>query len=139
MLVCINAAGEVLCPLILTSDISALGVFRDGIDAGMNLKVYIGNLHDILITKIEEFRSMSEGIDTPAVLPMDNCSAHLAQATIQLLSDRQKPITFPPHTSAILQMLDLAFFGVFKYAKTHLVKNPDVPVMVDHAPPMFKA
>jgi hypothetical protein len=124
-----------------------LRVFRDGIEDGIELKVHAGKrgygdaqLHDILISKIEEFRQMSEMIDTPAVLLMHNCSAHVAPATIQLFSDcLVKAITFPPDTSEIFQMLNLVFFGVFKRAKRHLVKNPAVRVMVGHAPRMFKA
>jgi hypothetical protein len=129
-----------------------LQVFPDGIEDGLDLKVHIGKsayvdaddfhgyLCDILLPKIEEFRQMSEMIDAPAVLLMDNCLAHVAPATIQFLSDhRVKAITFRPCTSAIFQMLDLVFFGVFKRSKRHLVKNPAVPVLVDHATRMFKA
>jgi hypothetical protein len=83
---------------------------------------------------------MCEMIDTLGVLLMDNCSAYIAPATVQLLSDhRVKAITVPPHKSAIFQMLDLVFFGLFKHPKKHLVKNPAIPAMVDHATRMFKA
>jgi hypothetical protein len=83
---------------------------------------------------------MSDMIDTPAVPMMDNCSAHIEPATIQLLSDhRAKAIIVPPHTSALFQILDLVLVGVFKHAKKYFVKNPAVLVMVDHAPRMLKA
>jgi hypothetical protein len=67
MLVCINAAGETLCPLIVTTDRSTLGVFRDGIEENVDLKVLVGQsahvnailfhdyLRDVLIPRIEIF------------------------------------------------------------------------------------
>jgi hypothetical protein len=152
MLFCINAAGEILCPLIVASDKSTLGVFRDGIEDGMDLKVHVGKsayvdayvfrgyLCDIRIPKIEEFWQMSEMIDTPAVLLMDDWTALVPPATIQLLSDHHvKAITVTPHASAISHMLGLVFFGAFEQAKKHLVKNPAVLVPVDQAPRTFKA
>jgi hypothetical protein len=40
MFVCINAAGETLYPLMFTSDRSALGVFRDGIEENVDLNIH---------------------------------------------------------------------------------------------------
>jgi hypothetical protein len=40
MLVCTNAAGDALCPLIATADRAILGVFRDGIEGNVDLQVH---------------------------------------------------------------------------------------------------
>jgi hypothetical protein len=46
---------------------------------------------------------------------MDNCSAHLTDAVIRLRTEeRERVITFAPHTSQIFQILDLTLFGVLK-------------------------
>jgi hypothetical protein len=152
MVVCINAAGETLCPLIVTTDRSALGVFRDGIEENIDLKVHVGRsayvdahifydyLRDVLIPRIEDFREANNLPESPAILFMDNCSTHLADQIVQLLTTHKiKVITFPPHSSGIFQMLDLVFFGVFKSQKKRLSKNASVPVMEDHAMRMFRA
>jgi hypothetical protein len=68
MLVRINAAGEALCPLIVTSDPGTMGVFRDGIEQDVDLKVHAGHsayvdadifhgyIHDVFIPTIEQYR-----------------------------------------------------------------------------------
>jgi hypothetical protein len=152
MLVCINAAGETLCPLIVTTDRSARGVFRDGIEENVDLQVHLGTsayvnaavfysyLDEVLIRRIEDFREANGLPESPAVLFMDNCSSHLTREVIDLLSSHKvKIITFPPHSSGIFQMLDLVFFGVFKTYKKRLSRNTSVPVMEDHAMRMFRA
>jgi hypothetical protein len=46
---------------------------------------------------------------------MDNCSAHLTDDVIRLLTGaRVRVITFAPHTTQIFDVLDLMHFGVFK-------------------------
>jgi transposase len=152
LLVCINAAGEMLCPLIVSTDPATNGVFRDGIEEGVDLKVQIARsayvdanifcnyLRDVMIPKIEELRETNGITNEPAVLLIDNCSAHTSTEVIELLSHhRVKVITFPPHTTGIFQMLDLVFFGVFKRFKKHLARDSSIPMMADHAMRMFRA
>jgi hypothetical protein len=44
---------------------------------------------------------------------MDNCSAHVTDNVIRLLTEaRVRVITFAPHTTHIFQILDLTLFGV---------------------------
>jgi hypothetical protein len=149
MLVCINAAGETLCSLIVTTDRSTLGVFRDGIEENVDLKVHVGQsahvdatlFHDylrgVLIAEIGNFPEANETPDSPAILVMDNCFSHLTEHILGLLSPHKiKILTFPPHSSGTFQMLDLVFFGVFKKC---LAKDGSIPVMADHAMRMFKA
>jgi hypothetical protein len=119
MLVDINATGETLYLLVVTSDKSTLGVPGDGIEDGIDFKVHVGKslsvgadifhdcLRDVLIHTIEEFRQTSDMVDSPGILLINNCSAHIEPATFQLLSDyHMKAIAFPPHISAIFQMLN---------------------------------
>jgi hypothetical protein len=50
-----------------------------------------------------------------AVLLMDNCSAHVTDDVIRLLTEaRVRVITFTPHTTHIFQVLELTLFGVLK-------------------------
>jgi hypothetical protein len=42
MLVCINAEGEILSPLMVRSHKSTFGVFGDGIEDGIDLKADVG-------------------------------------------------------------------------------------------------
>jgi hypothetical protein len=51
------------------------------------------------------------------VLLMDNCSPHITPVVISLLSTdhvRMVVVTFAPHTTQIVQVLDLTLFGVLK-------------------------
>jgi hypothetical protein len=152
MLVCVNAAGETLCPVIVATDRSTLGVSRDGIEENVDLKVHAGQsayvdailfhdyLRDVLISGIENFREANETPDSLAVLFLDNCSSDLTEHIIGLLSAHKiKIFTFPPHSSGIFQMVRLVFFGVFKSIKKCLAKGRSIPVMADHAMRMFNA
>jgi hypothetical protein len=152
MLVCVSADGDALCPLIATSDRSTLGVFRDGIEPNVHLRVRVGRsayvdkvifhdyIRDVLVPKIENIRATVATPDAPAALLMDNCSTHLGEETIRLLTDANVRVpTFPPHTSGIFQMLDLVFFGVFKRAKKRIPRDPTLPLMQDHARRMLMA
>jgi hypothetical protein len=152
MLVAINAVGEALCLLIVTSDAVTKRVFRDGIEEDVDLKVHVGRsgyvdaeifynyLRNVLIPTIRDYRESNQATDACAVLLMDNCTSHLKTETIQLLSENLvKIITFPPHTSGIFQMLDLVFFGVFKQVKRRLNKDDSVHFMEDHTRMMFRA
>jgi hypothetical protein len=72
MLVCINAAGETLCLVIIATDRSTLGVFRDGIEENIDLKVHVCQnayvdailfhdyLRDELIPRINDFPEVNE-------------------------------------------------------------------------------
>jgi hypothetical protein len=80
-------------------------------------------LRDVLIAKIKELGEAKVMPDEPAVFLMDNWSMHI-YAAIQLLScHRVKAITLLPHTSGIVQWLDLTFIGGFQRVKKHLAKN----------------
>jgi hypothetical protein len=97
-------------------------------------------LRNVLILQIEEFRETNAMPNSPAILFLDNCSNHLIGSVIDLLSAHNvKIIPFPAHSSAIFQMLDLVFFGVFKKGKSRLSKPQSIPVTEGHARPVFSA
>jgi hypothetical protein len=75
MLVCVNAAGASLCPLIVTSEQSTMGVFRDGLAENVHLRVHVGRSVeiDVFIPEVESCASKRGIPDSPAVLFMDNC------------------------------------------------------------------
>jgi hypothetical protein len=150
--VVINAAVEMLCRLIVSTDRSTAGGLREGIEEGIDFEVRIvtspnldaETIHmyrrDVTIPKAEKFRKANGIGNEPTVLLMDNCSAYTSPAVIELPSQhRVKAITFPLHTSGIFQMFDLVFFGVFKGVKKHLARDPSVPIMADHAMRLFRA
>jgi hypothetical protein len=152
MLVCINAAGDALCPLIATSDRSTLGVFPDGIEENIDLRVHVSHSsyidkevfhasgRDVLIRHIEHFHSANSNMHAPAVLLMDNCNFYLGTNTLHLfIQNNVKVMTFPPHPSGIFQMLDFVFLSVFKRAKGRVAKNSGLSLMQNHALGMLKA
>jgi hypothetical protein len=152
MLVCVNASGEALCPLIVTTNSATLGVFQGGVQEGVDLKIRVNSssyvnadifrdyIRDYFIPHVENHRTIHGKQGSPAVLLMDNCSAHLRDDIIEMLSlHRIKIITFPPHTSGIFQMLDRVLFGVFKTAMRGQIKDPQLHFMTDHARRMLRA
>jgi hypothetical protein len=93
-----------------------------------------------MLPNIEEFQEANGIMNEPAVLLVDNCSAHTYLDVVALLSRRRvKTMTFLPHTSGIFQMLNLVFFGVFKRIKKYLSTDWSLRVLENHAVPMFKA
>jgi hypothetical protein len=97
-------------------------------------------LRDVLIPRIENVGEANETPDSQAILFIDNCSSHLMEHIIDLLSAHKiKILTLPPHSSGISQMFDLVFFAVFKSLEKRLAKDESIPVMADHATCMVKA
>jgi hypothetical protein len=105
-----NASGEILCLLIVSTDRSTLGVFRDGVEEGVDLRVHISGsvdidlklfhdyLRDVMIPRIKKFREASGMLNEPAVLLMNKCRVHTSlEVPALLLRHRVKTITFPPH------------------------------------------
>jgi hypothetical protein len=69
---------------------------------------------DVFIPNIENCRVIRRKLDSPIALLMNNCSAHLRADLIEMLSSHNiKITTFPLYRSAIFQMLDRVFFGLF--------------------------
>jgi hypothetical protein len=68
-----------------------------------------------------------------AVLLMDNCSAHVTDDVIRLLTKaRVRIIIFAPHTTNIFQVLDPTLFGVLKRGPRY-----ELPFETDNSTVMF--
>lgn len=87
--------------------------------------------------------------ESPALLILDNHVSHLSIAGLDLAKENGLSVlTFPPHCSHKLQMLDVSVFGPFKkYVNTAcdswMTNNPgktmniyDIPGIVKHALPL---
>lgn len=130
VVVCITAAGESLTPFFVSSQFTApveMKLKQKGMRLGldmiirkrdrpyMNADLFLEYITKVFIPYIVELRSNEEFAGRPAILLMDNCSLHMGEDVIRVLSEHQvKVITFPPHTTNIFQMLDLSLFGVLK-------------------------
>jgi hypothetical protein len=79
------------------------------------LATFIESISKVLLPYFDELRSNEEFTDKEAVLLMGNCSIHVQPEGLQMIADHQvKVIAFPPHTTQILQSLDLSLSGNFK-------------------------
>jgi hypothetical protein len=136
LIACVSAAGESLTPFIVTSQTSdnivkrlvSRGV-RLGVDFVLkhrskpyvNRKLFLDYLKTIFVPYLTEIRDSEELDGCEAVLLMDNCSPHIADDVIALLTSvRVRVITFAPHTTHIFQMLDVVLFGAMKKHATGL-------------------
>ena len=127
MVNCISAAGDTLTPLIISqasdfTEIWAKGyrqdedvMLRTRNPAYIDTELFNEYLDIVFIPYINSLRKNPLYTDEPAVLLMDNCSSHCSDEILQKLAENNVyVITFPPHTTNILQMLDLVNYGVFK-------------------------
>ena len=126
--VCISLDGDLLPTGIVLPrttipvDIESVGI-RDGKDAVlmcsdtgyMNTKLFYSYLSEIIIPKIIKRRIKKNLEQSPALILMDNCSSHINESiNILCQTHNIKLITYPPHTSHLLQPLDLLLFGLAK-------------------------
>jgi hypothetical protein len=78
-----------------------------------NAGIFIAYIRTILLLYIDTFRGRAVLAQEIAVLLMAHCSADVSDDVIRILTEaRARVITFAPHTTQVLQVLDLAFFGV---------------------------
>jgi hypothetical protein len=133
----ISADGESLTPYIVTSQdservrerLKSRGV-RLGIDFVLrhrskpyvNGKLFLKYITIILIHYLNELRESEEFTECEAVLLMDNCSPHMGEAVIALLTDaRVRVVPFASHTTQIFQVLDVVLFGALEKHATSLI------------------
>jgi hypothetical protein len=136
IIACISAGGESLTPYIVTlqdservrEKLKSRGV-RLGVDFVLrhrskpyiNGKLFLEYISIIFITYLNELRDSEEFAECEAVLLMDNCSPHMWEAVIALLSGaRVRFVTFVHHTTQIFQVLDLVLLGALKKHATSL-------------------
>jgi hypothetical protein len=64
---------------------------------------------------LNELRGSAEFCEWEAVFLMDNCSLHMADEVVTLLTSlRVRIITFALHTTHIFQVLDVVLFGAMR-------------------------
>jgi hypothetical protein len=69
----------------------------------------------VFVPHLNELRGSAEFRECEAVLLMDNCSPHIADEIVALLTSLQvRIITFAPHTTHIFHVLDVVLFHALK-------------------------
>jgi hypothetical protein len=136
IITCITAAEESLTPYLVTSQDSdavrkrlmSRGV-RLGVDFALKnrSKPYVGRelffdyIKTIFVPYLTELQDSEELEGWKAVLLMDNCSPHIGDDVIAVLTSvRVRVVTFATHTTHIFQMLDVVLFGAMKKHATGL-------------------
>jgi hypothetical protein len=126
----VSAAGESLLPHITTSQNSPAVQEQQrehGVHFGrdlilksnhkpyVNAEIFLEYVRTVLLPYRVCVRGLGVFAAEEAVFLMDNCSAHVTDDVIRLLTEtRVRVIAFAPHTTHIFQILDLALFGVLK-------------------------
>jgi hypothetical protein len=127
---CMSAARESLLPYIVISQNSptvqeqlkkqSVPVGRDMI-LQLNQKPYIhadiflDYMRTVFLPYLDALRGLAVFAQEIVVLLMDNCSAHVSDGVIRILTDaRVRVITFAPHTTQVFQVFDLILFNVLK-------------------------
>jgi hypothetical protein len=78
-------------------------------------KLFLQYFKMILLPYLHERRDMEQFEGREAVLLMDNCSSHISDEVVAILTEaRVRIITFAPHTTQIFQVLDLVLIGALK-------------------------
>jgi hypothetical protein len=130
LLVCVSAAGDALCPMIILgqaipNDLWATGL-RPKEDARiyrreppyMDEKLFFKYLAKVFVPYVLAVREKLERGAEQAVLLMDGMKAHCSDRVLKYLGDNNiAAITFPSHTTNLFQPLDLSFFGALKQRK----------------------
>jgi hypothetical protein len=81
--------------------------------AKINAGIFFAYIRTILLPYVDTFRGMAVLAQEIAVLFMAHCSADVGDHVIRLLTKaRVRVIPFAPHTTQLVQVLDLTLFGV---------------------------
>jgi hypothetical protein len=84
-------------------------------------KLFFDYVKTIFVPYLTELQDSEELEGCEAALLMDNCSPHIADDVIAVLTSvRVQIITFAPHTTHIFQILDVVLFGGMKKHATGL-------------------
>lgn len=145
LIACIAADGSVLRPAVIiprkTYDdhLQQYGLTEEKLDVYHQQKGYIDRdifetwFRDTFAAEIVS-RRKKYNYQGPAYLIMDNCSAHVHGELFENLCQELCiiPVFIPPHSSHLLQMLDLSLFGVTKRAISRLNKCRKRYVQMEH-------
>jgi hypothetical protein len=148
---CISGAGDVYCPLLISSDANARSVFEKGVRDGIDLRVEIAGsayimtdfflqyLRDMPIPAVESNRRLPGCRNKPSILFCDNCRCHCSDEILKELANHGVLlITYPPHTSPSFQVPDVLLFGWLKAAKKHLTPSETLSSQLDDVMRVFR-
>jgi hypothetical protein len=127
---CITAGGESLTPCIVTLQDSwtlrrrliSCGV-RLGVDfvlkhqskTYVSAELFLDDINSIFISYLNELPQLEELARCEVMLLIDNCSPHLGDAVIAVLTRKYvRVITFAPQITHIFQVLDVVLFCALK-------------------------
>jgi hypothetical protein len=126
-----STAGASLLPYIITSQNSPVvqeHLKTQGVCFGrdmilkfdqklyINAGIFLDFIRTIFLPFIDMLRGLAVFAQEPAVLLMDNCSAHASDDVIRILTEASvRVITLAPHATQIFQVPDLPLFGVLKW------------------------
>jgi hypothetical protein len=81
----------------------------------VNAVLFLEYVNNIFIHYINESRESEQMNACEAVLLMDNCSPHVSDDLVAVLTNaRVRVIAFAPHTTHVFQVLDVVLFGALK-------------------------
>jgi hypothetical protein len=132
LVACVAADGSFLKPTIIIPrktidlDLYTLGLTPEKVEIFQQCKGYIDRpffdewVAATFVLELERRRQQWQ-YSGPAVLMLDNCTAHQTPQFAEICESNQiLPIFLPPHSSNQLQVLDLSVFGVTKRIITRI-------------------
>jgi hypothetical protein len=144
LIACISADGGFIRPAMIVArktfedEIKLMGYTSDKIEiysqerSFIDIDIFEDWFKDTFIPDLLKRRSIYHYAG-PAVLIMDNCTAHRGQVFQDLCRQHHVLVVFlPPHSSNQLQMLDLCIFGVTKRIIRRMNRVLDVNQQTDH-------
>jgi hypothetical protein len=125
-----SAFGDAYCPLLVSSDLRALGIFEKGVRQGIDLTIPIRlfpcvtaelfneYIKTIFIPTVEHKHELPGCDNRATIFFCDNCSRHCSDDISKALAEHGiLVIPYPPHTSQIFQVIHSLLFGRSKAAK----------------------
>jgi hypothetical protein len=96
-------------------------VLRQRSKSYVNRILFLEYINDIFVPYLNELQEMGGFEACEAVLLMDNCSNHMSDNVIAILTRKQvKIVIFASHMTYIFQILDVMLFGALKKYATGL-------------------
>jgi hypothetical protein len=87
----------------------------------VNRKRFFEYVDTVFVPYLNELQGLAEFCECEAVVLIENCSLHMADEVVALLTSlRVRIITFAPHTTHIFQNLDVVLFCMMKKHDTGL-------------------
>jgi hypothetical protein len=141
VIVCVSVAGASLLPHIVTSQNSPVvqeHLTKQGVCFGrdmvlkfnqkpyINTGIFLDYIRTIFLSYIDILRGLAVFAQEPAILLIDNCSAHVSDDVIRIPTEASmRVITCASHTTQIFQVLDLTLFEVLKRRPRYELSSDD--------------